>query len=129
MASLDDYQGIETAWCPGCGNFGILNAFKEAMVELGIEPHRLAVVSGIGQAGKFPHYIRCNTFNGLMGSISVAPVGTCRSFTARYRCGWRWRYVWRRGESSDSRKRRNIGISVLSKQSDLWANEGQAFHE
>ncbi len=73
MASLDDYKGNTPAWCPGCGNFGILKAFREAMVELQIEPHELAVVSGIGQAGKFPHYIRCNTFNGLHGrSIPVA---------------------------------------------------------
>ena len=43
------------------------------MVELGIKPHELTVVSGIGQAGKFPHYVRCNTFNGLHGrSIPVA---------------------------------------------------------
>lgn len=73
MLSLDDYKGQTPAWCPGCGNFSILKVFKEALVELGIEPHRLAVVSGIGQAGKFPHYIRCNTFNGLHGrSLPVA---------------------------------------------------------
>jgi 2-oxoglutarate ferredoxin oxidoreductase subunit beta len=73
MPSLDDYKGQTPAWCPGCGNFSILKVFKEALVELGIEPHRLAVVSGIGQAGKFPHYIRCNTFNGLHGrSLPVA---------------------------------------------------------
>ncbi len=44
------------------------------MIELGIEPHELTVVSGIGQAGKFPHYIRCNTFNGLHGR--TLPVAT-----------------------------------------------------
>lgn len=44
------------------------------MVELGIEPHRFTVVSGIGQAGKFPHYIKCNTFNGLHGR--TLPVAT-----------------------------------------------------
>jgi 2-oxoglutarate ferredoxin oxidoreductase subunit beta len=73
MVSLDDLKGATPAWCPGCGNFSILKAFREAMVELEIEPHRLAVVSGIGQAGKFPHYMRCNTFNGLHGrAIPVA---------------------------------------------------------
>lgn len=73
MPALDDYKGQEPAWCPGCGNFSILKVFKEALVELDIEPHQLAVVSGIGQAGKFPHYIRCNTFNGLHGrSLPVA---------------------------------------------------------
>ena len=74
MPTLDDYKGQTTAWCPGCGNFGILKAFKEAFVELGIEPHQLTIVSGIGQAGKFPHYVRCNTFNGLHGR--TLPVAT-----------------------------------------------------
>ncbi|MFN3396408.1 MAG: 2-oxoacid:ferredoxin oxidoreductase subunit beta [Thermodesulfovibrionales bacterium] len=74
MPSLEDYKGQAPAWCPGCGNFGILKAFKEAMVELGLEPHQFVIVSGIGQAGKFPHYLRCNTFNGLHGR--TLPVAT-----------------------------------------------------
>jgi 2-oxoglutarate/2-oxoacid ferredoxin oxidoreductase subunit beta len=74
MARLEDYKGQLPAWCPGCGNFGILKAFKDAVVELGIEPHHFAVVSGIGQSGKFPHYLRCNTFNGLHGR--TLPVAT-----------------------------------------------------
>ncbi len=73
MPVLDDYTGQASTWCPGCGNFAILKAFKEALVELGVEPHQIAIVSGIGQAGKFPHYTRCNTFNGLHGrSLPVA---------------------------------------------------------
>lgn len=74
MPTLEDYKGQKSAWCPGCGNFGILKAFKEAMVELNIEPHEFIIVSGIGQAGKFPHYTRCNTFNGLHGR--TLPVST-----------------------------------------------------
>ncbi len=73
MPALEDYKGQTPAWCPGCGNFGILKAFKDAMVELDREPHQFTIVSGIGQAGKFPHYIKCNTFNGLHGrSLPVA---------------------------------------------------------
>jgi 2-oxoglutarate ferredoxin oxidoreductase subunit beta len=74
MPSLGDYKGQSPAWCPGCGNFPILKAFKDAIVELGIEPHQLTIVSGIGQAGKFPHYLKCNTFNGLHGR--TLPVAT-----------------------------------------------------
>jgi 2-oxoglutarate ferredoxin oxidoreductase subunit beta len=74
MPSSDDYKGQTPAWCPGCGNFPILNVFKDAMVELGIEPHQFIIVSGIGQAGKFPHYLKCNTFNGLHGR--TLPVAT-----------------------------------------------------
>jgi 2-oxoglutarate ferredoxin oxidoreductase subunit beta len=74
MLTLEDYKGQTPAWCPGCGNFAILRAFKETMAELGIEPHQFTIVSGIGQAGKFPHYLRCNTFNGLHGR--TLPVAT-----------------------------------------------------
>ncbi len=74
MPTLEDYKGQTPAWCPGCGNFGILRAFKDAMVELGIETHQFIIVSGIGQAGKLPHYLKCNTFNGLHGR--TLPVAT-----------------------------------------------------
>ncbi|HTZ17877.1 MAG TPA: thiamine pyrophosphate-dependent enzyme, partial [Dissulfurispiraceae bacterium] len=74
MASSADYKGRTPAWCPGCGNFSILKTFREAVAELGIEPHQFTIVSGIGQAGKFPHYLKCNTFNGLHGR--TLPVAT-----------------------------------------------------
>jgi 2-oxoglutarate ferredoxin oxidoreductase subunit beta len=74
MATLESYRGQIPAWCPGCGNCAILKSFKDAMVELAIEPHRLMVVSGIGQAAKLPHYTKCNTFNGLHGR--ALPVAT-----------------------------------------------------
>ena len=53
-----DLEGIEMHWCPGCGNFSALNIMKETLSELGIKPSKLVVVSGIGQAGKFPHFMR-----------------------------------------------------------------------
>jgi 2-oxoglutarate ferredoxin oxidoreductase subunit beta len=74
MSTLEDYKGQKPAWCPGCGNFGILKALREALVELNIEPHQFTIVSGIGQAGKLPHYLKCNTFNGLHGR--TLPVAT-----------------------------------------------------
>ncbi len=74
MPTLQDYKGQHPAWCQGCGNFGILKAFKDAMVEMNIEPYQLIIVSGIGQAGKFPHYLKCHTFNGLHGR--TLPVAT-----------------------------------------------------
>jgi 2-oxoglutarate/2-oxoacid ferredoxin oxidoreductase subunit beta len=67
MVTLETYRGQVPAWCPGCGNFAILKAFKDSMVELNIEPHQFTLVSGIGQAAKLPHYTKCNTFNGLHG--------------------------------------------------------------
>ena len=74
MPTFEDYKGQVPAWCPGCGNFNILSAIKQALAELGIEPWEMLVVSGIGQAGKMPHYIKCHTFNGLHGR--TLPVAT-----------------------------------------------------
>ncbi len=67
MVSIEEYSEFETAWCPGCGNFSILKALKKALVALGLAPHEVLMVSGIGQAAKTPHYLRCNFFNGLHG--------------------------------------------------------------
>jgi 2-oxoglutarate/2-oxoacid ferredoxin oxidoreductase subunit beta len=62
-----DVEGADVAWCPGCGNFSILKALKETLAELEIAPEEVVMVSGIGQAGKLPHYIKSNVFNGLHG--------------------------------------------------------------
>ena len=62
-----DMGDIDMAWCPGCGNFSILDTLKSALAELEIPPEELVMVSGIGQAAKIPHYIRANVFNGLHG--------------------------------------------------------------
>ena len=74
MVSIDDYGQYETAWCPGCGNFSILEAVKQGLVDSGIAPHEVLLVSGIGQAAKAPHYLNANVFNGLHGR--ALPVAT-----------------------------------------------------
>ncbi|MGM0442167.1 MAG: thiamine pyrophosphate-dependent enzyme [Elusimicrobiota bacterium] len=72
----DDYkaENSDIAWCPGCGNFGILNILKNTLAGLKIPPRDLAMVSGIGQAAKAPQYLKCNYFNGLHGR--AVPVAT-----------------------------------------------------
>ncbi|HHT9111542.1 MAG TPA: 2-oxoacid:ferredoxin oxidoreductase subunit beta, partial [Candidatus Brocadiaceae bacterium] len=67
MDIKDFKSNDEIAWCPGCGNFGILNAVKKTLVKLNKPPKDILLVSGIGQAAKLPHYVRCNCFNGLHG--------------------------------------------------------------
>ncbi len=76
MPSMDDYASdAENQWCPGCPNFGILEALKKALVELDKMPNQVCLVSGIGQAAKLPHYLRCNFFNGLHGRAIPVAVG------------------------------------------------------
>lgn len=67
MVDIKDYPEFETAWCPGCGNFPLRKAMRQALAKLDLEPHQVVFVSGIGQAAKAPHYIPCNLFNGLHG--------------------------------------------------------------
>jgi 2-oxoglutarate/2-oxoacid ferredoxin oxidoreductase subunit beta len=76
MVTLQDYaQSMPIAWCPGCGNFSILQAFRKTMVALNLEPHQILMVSGIGQAPKLPHYTHGNVFNGLHGRAIPAASG------------------------------------------------------
>jgi 2-oxoglutarate ferredoxin oxidoreductase subunit beta len=73
---IDDFKSNdEISWCPGCGNFGILNALKKALENYGKKPNEILLVSGIGQAAKLPHYIKCNCFNGLHGRALPVAVG------------------------------------------------------
>jgi 2-oxoglutarate ferredoxin oxidoreductase subunit beta len=74
MVTIEDYGKYETAWCPGCGNFSILDAVKRGLVASELEPHQVLLVSGIGQAAKAPHYLNANVFNGLHGR--ALPVAT-----------------------------------------------------
>jgi len=74
ITSHDFESSVENKWCPGCGNFGILAAVKSALAVLQIPPHNMLLVSGIGQAAKTPHYLKCNLFHGLHGR--ALPVAT-----------------------------------------------------
>ena len=65
-----DYKAeIHNDWCPGCGDFGILSAVQMALAKLQIPPHRTAVVSGIGCAGKAAHYMHTYSFHTLHGRV------------------------------------------------------------
>ena len=54
-------------WCPGCGDFGILNTIKQSIAELGEEKHNILIVTGIGCGSKVNHFIRTYGFEGLHG--------------------------------------------------------------
>ncbi len=65
-----DYKAeIHNDWCPGCGDFGILSAVQMALAKLQVPPHRTAVVSGIGCAGKAAHYMHTYSFHTLHGRV------------------------------------------------------------
>lgn len=65
---------ITPTWCPGCGNFGILTALKQAIMELGLKLHETIIVSGIGCSGNYPYYLKTYGFHALHGR--TLPVAT-----------------------------------------------------
>lgn len=75
MVTTQDFDNdFENKWCPGCGNFGILDSMKQAFANMGIAPHDVLLISGIGQAAKTPHFLNCNVFHTLHGR--ALPVAT-----------------------------------------------------
>ena len=76
MSDMKDYTSPnKPTWCPGCGNFGIWNAVKAALVNQNIEPHQALIVSGIGCGSKFPDYTRVNGLMTLHGRPLTAATG------------------------------------------------------
>lgn len=72
--SNESFCTYETAWCPGCGNFVILECLKTALEQLGKKPSEVLVAAGIGQAAKTPQYINANAFCGLHGRSLPAAI-------------------------------------------------------
>ncbi len=66
---------VKPTWCPGCGDYGILNALRHALVELAIAPHEALVVSGIGCGSKLPDYMRINGFMSIHGRPLAVATG------------------------------------------------------
>jgi len=76
MVTLDDLKTPKTnTWCPGCGNFGILMAFKKALIELGLQREDTVLVSGIGCHGKMVNYVNINGFHGIHGRVLPLATG------------------------------------------------------
>ena len=73
----DAYKGAATTLCAGCGHNSITNHLVKALYEQGVEPHRLAKMSGIGCSSKTPAYFveRAHGFNGVHGRMPALTTG------------------------------------------------------
>ncbi|HUP61354.1 MAG TPA: 2-oxoacid:ferredoxin oxidoreductase subunit beta [Thermoanaerobaculia bacterium] len=65
---------LKPVWCPGCGDFGVLNSLYRTFSELRFEPHETVVVSGIGCSSRLPGYVESYGFNSLHGR--ALPIAT-----------------------------------------------------
>ena len=72
----NDYKSdVKPVWCPGCGDFGVLNAMAKAMARLALPPEKVAVVSGIGCSSRIPAYTACYGFHGVHGRALPTATG------------------------------------------------------
>jgi 2-oxoglutarate/2-oxoacid ferredoxin oxidoreductase subunit beta len=65
----------EVRWCPGCGDYGILQAVQQLMPELGIEPHKTVFISGIGCSSRFPYYMNTYGMHSIHGRAPAIATG------------------------------------------------------
>ncbi len=65
----------EIRWCPGCGDFAIINSVQRAMAELGISHEKFAVISGIGCSSRFPYYMSTYGFHTIHGRATAVASG------------------------------------------------------
>lgn len=72
----DTYKGkIHPDWCPGCGDFSVLAALQAALYELGLQPHEVCVISGIGCSSNLPGFINTYGMHTLHGRSLVVGTG------------------------------------------------------
>jgi len=66
---------LKPIWCPGCGDFGVLAALTRALAEVRVRPENIAVLTGIGCAGRLPGYVTSYGFNSLHGRVLPLATG------------------------------------------------------
>ena len=71
-----DFRGpVNPDWCPGCGDFGVLNSLRRATAEAGIMPHEILTVSGIGCSSNLPGYFNAYGMHTLHGRALAVATG------------------------------------------------------
>ena len=72
----NDYKGkVDPDWCAGCGDFGVLRGLQKACADLGIKPHNILTVSGIGCSSNFPGYFNAYGMHTLHGRALAVATG------------------------------------------------------
>ena len=75
--TMADYKGADSTLCAGCGHDAITSQIIKAFYEYGVEPHRVAKLSGIGCSSKTPAYFlsKSHGFNGVHGRMPALGTG------------------------------------------------------
>jgi 2-oxoglutarate ferredoxin oxidoreductase subunit beta len=72
---MDVFERAKPRWCPGCGDFSVYEALKNAFIELGLRPEEIVIVCGIGCATFIWSYINTNALKGIHGRVLPAATG------------------------------------------------------
>src|SRR4029453_7302314 len=75
LTKADFVSGQEVRWCPGCGDYSILNNVQKVMTELGIPREKIFFVSGIGCSSRFPYYMNTYGFHSIHGRAPAIATG------------------------------------------------------
>ena len=74
--TVKDFKGkADPDWCPGCGDFGVLTALKQALAELNLQPHQVMTISGIGCSSNLPGYVSTYGMHTLHGRALAVATG------------------------------------------------------
>jgi 2-oxoglutarate ferredoxin oxidoreductase subunit beta len=66
---------VKPIWCPGCGDYGVLNALLKALSDMQLDPAHVAIASGIGCSGRFPAFVNAYGFHGVHGRVLPLATG------------------------------------------------------
>jgi 2-oxoglutarate/2-oxoacid ferredoxin oxidoreductase subunit beta len=75
LKKADFVSDQEVRWCPGCGDYAILNNVQKVMPELGIPREKIVFVSGIGCSSRFPYYMNTYGFHSIHGRAPAMATG------------------------------------------------------
>ncbi|HWE23910.1 MAG TPA: 2-oxoacid:ferredoxin oxidoreductase subunit beta [Myxococcales bacterium] len=67
FTAKDFKSELKPIWCPGCGDFGVVQAIYRALAAIGRPPHEIAFISGIGCSSRIPGYTTAYGFNSVHG--------------------------------------------------------------
>jgi len=129
MKCTERYEPFPPQWCPGCGNFTVLDCLVEALADLGMTPKDFIMITGIGQASKLAFSVNCNYFDGLHGRVLpvVLGVSMANHKTKLIAASGDGGFYAEGGNHLIHNARRNLNVAVLGSDNRVYGlTKGQA---
>lgn len=75
LTAKDYASDSEVRWCPGCGDYAILNQVKKVLAKLGARKEKTVFVAGIGCSSRFPYYVDTYGMHSIHGRAPAFATG------------------------------------------------------